>query len=398
MTELAYDGPLKFGLFLAPFHSARMNPTWAFERDLLLAEHLDRIGFYEMWFGEHHSGAMEMVAAPELMVAAAAQRTKWIRLATGVKSLPFHNPFTLAETMAQLDHMTRGRTIFGIGPGALPSDATMLGIEVKDLRRRMDESLDTIIALMRGETVSRKTDWFRLDEARLSLGCYSRPMMELAVTSVRSPAGVVSAGRHGLGVLTLGPTADAALAHHVENWHIHEAECGKHGHVADRSKWRITIVMHIAETREQALADTEWGFREFIHYQHDVIPAPPPIPRDTANPAQFCLDNQLAIFGTPDDAIREIERIRRALGGMGAILVFGNDLAPFEAQKRSFELLAEIVKPHFNGSNALRQASYARVARNIGDYRQTGQSAVTAATGAYEARQQQGRSDSGVQL
>ena len=58
----------------------------------MLAEHLDRIGFDEMWFGEHHSGAMEMIAAPELMVAAAAQRTKYIRLGTGVKSLPFHNP------------------------------------------------------------------------------------------------------------------------------------------------------------------------------------------------------------------------------------------------------------------------------------------------------------------
>ncbi len=117
MTERAYDGPLKFGLFLAPFHSTKLNPTYAFERDLMLAEHLDRIDFDEIWFGEHHSGAMEMIAAPELMVAAAAQRTKHIRLGTGVKSLPFHNPLMLAEAMAQLDHMTRGRAIFGVGPG-----------------------------------------------------------------------------------------------------------------------------------------------------------------------------------------------------------------------------------------------------------------------------------------
>ena len=68
-------------------------------------------------------------------------------------------------------------------------------------------------------------------------------------------------------------------------------------------------------------------------------------------------------------------------------------IAPFQAQLRSFELLAEIVKPHFNGSNALRQTSYARVARNIGDYRQTGQSAVAAATEAYQAREKQGRGD-----
>src|ERR1700751_1972955 len=166
----AYDGSLRFGLFHAPFHSTRLNPTYAYERDLLLTEHLDRLGFEEIWYGEHHSGGMEMIAAPELMVAAAAQRTKYIRLGTGVKSIPYYNPFMLAETMAQLDHMTRGRAMFGVGPGALPSDAKMLAIPVGDIRHRMEESLDTIVALMKGDTVTRKTDWFELKDARLSVG------------------------------------------------------------------------------------------------------------------------------------------------------------------------------------------------------------------------------------
>jgi limonene 1,2-monooxygenase len=388
MTELAYDGPLRFGLFFAPFHSARLNPTYAFERDLLLAEHLDRINFDEMWFGEHHSGAMEMIAAPELMIAAAAQRTKYIRLGTGVKSLPFHNPLMLAEAMAQLDHMTRGRTIFGVGPGALPTDAHMLGLEVRDLRPHMDEALDTIMALMRGETVDRRTDWFNLRQARLHVGCFTQPTMEMAVTSVRSPAGVMAAARHGLGVLTLGPTTDAALAHHVENWRIHEEECRRHGHVADRTKWRITVIMHIAETREKAFADTEWGFPEWIEYTHDVIPAPPAFPRGVANPAQFCLDNQLGIIGTPDDAIREIERIRQALGGFGVILAFGNDLAPFPAQLRSFELLAEFVKPYFSRANASRRQSYQWAAANQAANRQEGLTAVAEATDTYNAKRQ----------
>ena len=393
MTQRAYDGPLKFGLFLAPFHSKRLNPTYAFERDLMLAEHLDRIDFDEMWFGEHHSGAMEMIAAPELMVAAAAQRTKHIRLGTGVKSLPFHNPLMLAEAMAQLDHMTRGRAIFGVGPGALPTDAHMLGLEVRDLRPHMDEALDVVMALMRGETVDRKTAWFHLKEARLHVGCYTRPVMEMAVTSVRSPAGVMAAGRHGLGVLTLGPTTDAALAHHVENWRIHEEECARHGHKADRAKWRITVVMHIAESRERAFADTEWGFHEWIDYTHDVIPAPPAFPRGVADPARFCLDNQLGIIGTPEDAIREIERIERALGGFGTILVFGNDLAPWTAQLRSFELLAEFVKPHFNRSNDRRRASYDWCAANQARNREEGLTAVAQATETYNAKRTKAEAD-----
>jgi limonene 1,2-monooxygenase len=367
---LVYDEPLRFGLFFAPFHSAKLNPTYAFERDLMLTEHLDRLGFEEIWYGEHHSGAMEMVAAPELMIAAAAQRTKYIRLGTGVKSLPYYNPFMLAETMAQLDHMTRGRTMFGVGPGALPSDARMIAVPVNQLRQRMDESLDTIVALMKGEAVTRKTDWFELRNARLSVGCFSRPMMELAVTTIRSPAGVVSAGKHGLGLLTLGPMSDAVLDHHVANWGIYEDECKKHGHAADRGKWRITLMMHIAETREKAFADAAWGFREFNNYSHDIVPAPPAIPRDTEDLVGAAIEKQVAIIGTPDDAIREIERVRQKLGGFGAVLLFCNDLAPWPAQQRSFELIAEFVKPHFSRANALRQASYKTTAAVIGEYRQ----------------------------
>jgi len=385
MAGLAYDKPLRFGLFFAPFHSKSLNPTYAFERDLLLAEHLDRLGYEEIWFGEHHSGAMEMVAAPELMVAAAAQRTKYIRLGTGVKSLPYYNPFILAEAMAQLDHMTRGRAMFGVGPGALPSDAKMLAIPVAEIRHRMEESLDTIVALMKGEMVTRKSDWFELRQARLSVGCFTDPMMEIAVTTIRSPAGAVSAGRHGLGLLTLGPMSDAVLDHHIHNWQIYENECRKHGHIADRGKWRITLMMHIAETREKAFADAGWGFPEYVEYTHDVVPAPPPIPRGTPNPAQFAVENQIAIIGTPDDAIREIERVRQKLGGFGAVLLFGNDLAPWTAQLRSFELIAEFVKPHFSRANALRAASYKDVAQAIGGYRQEAAGASAAAIDSYKA-------------
>jgi limonene 1,2-monooxygenase len=386
MAALQYDGPIRFGLFFAPFHSQRLDPTYAFERDLLLAEHLDRIGFDEIWFGEHHSGAMEMSAAPELMIAAAAQRTKWIKLGTGVKSLPFYNPFMLAEAMAQLDHMTRGRTMFGVGPGALPMDVQMMGIELQDIRQRMDEGLDTIVALMKGETVTRRTDWFNLREARLHVGCFSDPFLEMAVTSVRSPVGVSAAGRHGLGVLTLGPTTDAALQHHVENWRIYEEECARRGHAPDRRKWRITVVTHIAETREKAYEDTLFGFHEWIDYTHDIVPAPPGFPRNVPNPAQYCNDNQLGIIGTPDDAIREIERIRQALGGFGCLLVFGNDLAPWPAQQRSFELLAEFVKPHFSKINAKRAASYAATVERQAENRTKAQGAVAAATEAFQRK------------
>jgi limonene 1,2-monooxygenase len=185
---------LRFGIFLAPFHPAGENPTSALQRDQRLVEHLDELGYDEAWIGEHHSAGSEIIASPEIFIAAAAERTKHIRLATGVKSLPYHHPLIVAETMAQLDHMTRSRFMFGAGPGALPSDSKMFGIAPVDLRPRMDEALECIVPLLRGETVTKKTSWFELNEARLSVGCYTQTMMDMAIASVRSGAGAGAAG------------------------------------------------------------------------------------------------------------------------------------------------------------------------------------------------------------
>src|ERR1700744_346627 len=125
---------LRSGIFLAPFHGLPENPVLALERDFELLQHLDTLNYSEAWIGEHHSGGFEIVSSPEVFIAAAAERTKHIRLGTGVVSLPYHHPFIVAETMAQLDHMTRGRVMFGAGPGALPSDARMFGLQPVDSR------------------------------------------------------------------------------------------------------------------------------------------------------------------------------------------------------------------------------------------------------------------------
>src|SRR3954451_6520407 len=121
------DWPLRFGISPAPSPEPHRNPTLALERDLELIERLDELGYDEAWIGEHHSAGFEIIASPEVFIAAAAQRTKHIRLGTGVSSLPYHHPLMLADRMVLLDHLTRGRVMLGCGPGALPSDAFMMG-------------------------------------------------------------------------------------------------------------------------------------------------------------------------------------------------------------------------------------------------------------------------------
>ena len=184
-----------------------------------------------------------------MFIAAAAERTRHIRLGTGVVSLPYHNPFMLASRMTQLDHMTRGRAMFGVGPGALVHDAAKIGIKAADQRDRMNESLDVIVELMAGKSVTRKTDWFDLTAAQLQLPSYSQPGMEMAVACARSPVGAVASGRHGIGMLSIGGTSHDAMAHHAENWNLYSEQARLNHHQPDRRKWRLVTLFHIAETR-----------------------------------------------------------------------------------------------------------------------------------------------------
>ena len=191
---MAHRG-LKFGIFLAPFHRLGENPTLAIDRDVELLQWLDHLGYDEAWIGEHHSAGWELIAAPELIIAAAAEKTKHIKLGSGVTSLPYHHPMMVAQRWVQLDHMTRGRAMLGCGPGALTSDAYMLGIEPATQRPRMLESLEAIMALLRmEEPVTRKTDWFEMRDARLHMAPYSDPHFEIAVASTITPFGMIAAG------------------------------------------------------------------------------------------------------------------------------------------------------------------------------------------------------------
>ena len=350
---------LRTGIFLAPFHALGENPTLAIERDMELVEHLDRLNYHEAWIGEHHSGGFEIIACPEMFLAAAAQRTRNIRLGTGVVSLPYHHPFTLASRMMQLDHMARGRAMFGVGPGALIYDADKIGLKAADQRRRMNKSLDCIMELMQGGTITRQTDWFTLNNASLQLMPFSQPGMEMAVACSRSPVGAVASGKHGIGMLSIGGTSDDALKTHANNWAIHEEAAAKAGKTSDRLKWRIVTFAHVAETREKARADMAYGLKDFARYFTDVATFPI-IPPDVGDPVEFLTSSGLACIGTPDDCIRHFERLwQGSNGGFGAVLMLAHNWADWEATKRSYELMARYVHPQFQRqSNSLRIASY----------------------------------------
>ncbi len=374
MSDTTY---LRSGIFLAPFHAMNENPTLALQRDMELLEHLDRLNYSEGWVGEHHSGGFEIIGSPEVFIAAAAERTRHIRLGTGVVSLPYHNPFILADRMVQLDHMTRGRVMFGVGPGALVHDALKIGVKAADQRRMMNESLDVIIQLLAGETVTEKTDWYDLNAARLQLAGYTRPRMEMAVAASRSPAGALAAGRHGLGMISIGGTSPDAMAHHAGNWKLYEQTARANGHVPDRRNWRLVTLMHIAETREQARENVRHGLDAFRNYFSDIATFPI-IPPDVTDPYTWLIESQSACIGTPNDAIAFIEKLQAGSGGFGVIMELAQNWADWEPTKRHFELMARFVHPHFQQSRELRRESYAFALAHHDDFVSQSAAAVQA--------------------
>lgn len=343
---------LKFGIFMPPMHPTGEDPTLSFERDMQLIEWLDMLGYHEAWVGEHHSGGWEIHGSPELFIACVAQRTKNIRLGTGVVSTPYHHPYMVAERISQLDHLTRGRIMCGMGPGSLPSDAYMLGVDVARVRDMLDESIEPILRLLAGETVSCETTWFKMREARLHLLPYNEHGVEMAVASQVSPTGALMAGKFDMGLLSLGATSVAGFNALAANWKIAEETASEHGHKLDRSRWRCVGPMHIAETREQAMKEVQWGFYRWLDYYQHV--ATLPLAPEGMDPLQAMIDSGFAVIGTPDDAIEQIERIIETSGGFGTFLNLVGNWADFEPTKRSYELIARYVVPAINGVNRNR--------------------------------------------
>jgi limonene 1,2-monooxygenase len=383
-------GRLRFGIFLAPFHPAGENPTLALERDLELIAHLDRLGYDEAWIGEHHSAGSEIIASPEIFIATAAERTRHIRLGTGVTSVAYHNPLWVAERMVLLDHLTRGRTMLGVGPGSLPTDSAMIGLNPTDTRELLDQNLDIIMRLLRDEEpITAETATHKLFDARLHLRPYSQPHFDIAVAAVASPTGPRLAGRYGLGLLSVGATLTPegfdALGHH---WGVAEERAQAYGQTVNRDDWRLVGLVHAAETREQAYKDVEYGIEQWFRYFEGVAAFPQMgIEGEHAlrEMVEFVNTSGVGAIGTWEDVATQIEKLQtQSNGGFGCYLMLAHEWANPETTKRSYELIAQHVMPIFQGQAQPTIDARARASATHGEMSKTQNDAVAHMTEKYE--------------
>jgi limonene 1,2-monooxygenase len=380
---------LRHGIFLPPFHPNEEDPTQCLERDLDLMVWLDKLGFQEAWIGEHHSAGYEIISSPEIFIAFAAERTRHIKFGTGVVSLPYHHPMMIADRIVQLDHMTRGRVMFGAGPGLLASDAIMMGIDPMTQRDRMAESLDAILRLFNGEIITEKTDWYTMEGCRLHLLPYTKPRPEVAVVSAVTPSGGRLAGKYGLSMICVAATNPFGYDALGSNWKIACDLAEADGRKMDANQLRLVGPMHIAETREQAMKNAKWGFDRYLGYLNNNQPRfNVPAGQDGL---EWFVDNKFGVCGTPDDAIALIERLQAKQGEFGVFLHQAHNWADFEATKRSYELYARYVMPHFSKQNGPRAASYQWCGDNRAEFGAKRNAAAKAMFDKHEAEQKAGR-------
>jgi limonene 1,2-monooxygenase len=374
---MGFDGRMEFGLFLPPQHYPRQNPTRALRRDLETIEFAERMGFVEAWIGEHHSSGYEIVGAPEVFVAAAIERTKRIKIGTGVVSLPYHHPYHVATRAVLLDHLSEGRTMLGVGPGSLPTDGAMLAIPWSETRSRMVESWEAIYHLLTSqEPLTVDADWFAMDEAVLQLRPFTRPTPPLAFTAMESPFGPALAGQYGGGLISLSATSASGYAALGRHWSVVEESAEKHGQQVSREDWRVVTMLHIAETREQAKKEVQRDLPKYAFYSGNVSErtfewlgggeldpdAPKPPPPTVDELIEGFGGTKIACIGTPEDAIEMIQGLVDATGGFGKVLLLlGSDWVAQDALERGLELFAREVMPAFQDSSTSLVSSMDRV-------------------------------------
>lgn len=347
---------IRFGAFIPPHTPTYEHPGLSLEHDMENVVLMDKLGFDEAWIGEHHSGGWETIGSPELFIAAVSQRTQTIRFGTGVSSIPYHNIYTLADRIRQLEYITKGRLTFGIGPGSLPSDAYMQGIPTSEARDRMEEAIDPLVRLLNGEIVTAKSSWFNLQEASLQLPSYTDKGTEICVASQVSPTGALAAGKHGLSMISIGATSAGGFNALGNNWAIAEETAAEHGKTMCREAWRLVGPVHIAETREKARENVRHGLVRWLDYMGKVAALPIGAP-DGVDPIEHIIGTGFGVIGTPDDFVAQIDRLAEQSGGFGAFLNLDQHWADWAETQKSYELIARYAIPKINKLNANRQRS-----------------------------------------
>lgn len=360
---------MKFGTFhLFQWHEDK-SPEQVFRDTVELVRISEELGFSSAWLAEHHFSRYGLGSAVMTLAAHLAGVTRQMRIGTAVVVLPFYNPITLAEEIATVDQLSGGRFELGVGRGYQWSEFHRLNVPFEESRERFDESLEIMRRAWTEEQFSFKGQFWTVNDARVLPKPVQKPHPPITVAT-SSPGGYRNAAERGQSILCGGSTTSLVTV--ADNLKIYRDTLTASGYTYDPGRVKVSRPVYVAESREQAYADTRERYEWFLAAQRavaippdgrlDLIPekervaldrmlSRDPLPFDTAF-------ESIGVYGTPDECIRRIEELDGIVGGLTEMMC-SFALGGWDQRKviRSMELFARDVMPHFQREPAATMAS-----------------------------------------
>lgn len=354
---------MEVGYFAMPLHPPGSNLTQTLDDDLAQIVALDKLGYKEAWIGEHFTTVWENIPAPDLFIATALAMTKNIVLGTGVTCMPNHNPFMIAQRIAQLDHQAHGRFHWGVGSGGFPGDFEVFGFDpTTGAHRGMTrDAIDLVLQLWNDPKPGLyEHEFWRftipepIDEIGLQvhLKPYQQPHPPIGVAGVSPKSDtLILAGERGWIPLSINLVPMSTLRTH---WEAVEEGARKTGRTPDKATWRIAREVYVAETTAKARQEVLEGVlrRDFEQYffpllgrlnMLNLLKTDPNMSDSEVTP-EYLVDN-IWIVGSPDDVAQKLRQLHQDVGGFGVLLAMAHEWQPHERWSRSMTLLAHEVLP-----------------------------------------------------
>jgi alkanesulfonate monooxygenase SsuD/methylene tetrahydromethanopterin reductase-like flavin-dependent oxidoreductase (luciferase family) len=354
---------MRFGYFMMPMHAPGSDVSVTLQTDLAQIERLDQLGFHEAWIGEHFTAEWENIPAPDIFIGAALQRTRSIKLGTGVTCLPNHSPFHLAHRIAMLDQLARGRFLWGIGSGGFPGDFEVVGIDPRTgVQRQLSiDIVDAVLALWdnpepgayaRHDWAYHVPDYDPRIQKHVHLKPFQRPHPPIAVAGVTEKSETLAlAGERGWIPMSINFVTPRVLRSH---WSSVVDGAARGGRRPDRAEWRVCRAIHVAPTDAQARQEAMQGAlaRDYRDYFLPLLglsrglgglKLEESMP-ESAVTLEYLLDN-VWIVGSPETVVRKVRELHAAVGGFGGLLIGATDWTDPSIWERSMSLFATSVVP-----------------------------------------------------
>jgi alkanesulfonate monooxygenase SsuD/methylene tetrahydromethanopterin reductase-like flavin-dependent oxidoreductase (luciferase family) len=351
---------LEFGLF-DPLHGhefSSTNPAEVYDEHIRHVQQAEQLGYKYYFIIEHQTASVSHMTAPTVYLTAVAQHTSSIRFGPMIFPLPFYHPIRLAQDVAMLDHLSRGRVDFGMGLGTSPHEFTRWAMQYSERRERSEEAMEVILKAWTEETVTHSGKYWEFDEALPQPRPYQQPHPPVWVGAHTAPS-FDYAAKHNFHVAQ-NIDVDPVIAENFKYW---RTAWQKQSHSGPMPRAFLTRAVHVAETDAKAREQAEPGLLVSLNAGSEKI-------RDSrigfgrrdgygraseldrvfegmSKSYDFWMDNGLAFVGSPDTVARQLEDSQKRLG---YDTFCGNfHFGPMNGKlvEKSIELFAKEVAPHF---------------------------------------------------